>query len=125
MTTGELGAIGELRYAYVSRAPSGKTLVLTVWTDSTFNLRDMIGEEGKDSAGEDFADMLRRFKQPFGFDHFDRRNASAGGNRVAPKRGGMHAGAQARGDLVFADEGAAGDAAGEALRHRDDVGLNA
>ncbi len=59
MSTGELGAIGELRYAYVSKAPSGKTLVLTVWTDSTFNLRDMIPEEGKDAPGEDFAEVPR------------------------------------------------------------------
>lgn len=59
MTTGELGAFGELRYAYTSKAPSGKTLVLTVWTDSQFNMRQMIGEEGKDAPGEDFAEVPR------------------------------------------------------------------
>jgi hypothetical protein len=59
MATGELGAFGELRYAYASKAPSGKTLVLTAWTDSAFNLRDMVPEEGKDAAGEDFAEIPR------------------------------------------------------------------
>ncbi|MBX3263056.1 MAG: hypothetical protein KIS78_07240 [Labilithrix sp.] len=59
MTTGELGAIGELRYAYASKGPSGKTLVLTVWTDSAFNLRDMVPEDGQDAAGEDFAEVPR------------------------------------------------------------------
>jgi hypothetical protein len=59
MTTGELGAFGELRYTYTSKAPSGKTLVLTVWTDSQFNLRDMIGDGDKDVPGEDFAEVPR------------------------------------------------------------------
>jgi hypothetical protein len=59
VSTGELGAFGELRYAYASKAPSGNTLVLTVWTDSTFNLRDMIPEDGHDCAGEDFAEVPR------------------------------------------------------------------
>lgn len=59
MTTGELGAFGELRYAYASRGPSGKTLVLTAWTDSKFNLRDMVPEDGEDAPGEDFAEIPR------------------------------------------------------------------
>lgn len=60
MTTGELGAFGDLRYAYASKNPSGKTLVLTVWTDSTFNLKQMIpSAEGQDAPGEDFAEVPR------------------------------------------------------------------
>lgn len=59
MATGELGAFGELRYAYASKAPSGKTLVLTAWTDSKFNLRDMVPEDGEDAPGEDFAEIPR------------------------------------------------------------------
>lgn len=59
MATGDLGAFGELRYAYASKGPSGKTLVLTVWTDSTFNLRDMVPEDGQDSPGEDFPELPR------------------------------------------------------------------
>ena len=59
MATGELGAFGELRYAYASKSPSGKTLVLTVWTDSAFNLRDMVADDGKDCPGNDFAEVPR------------------------------------------------------------------
>jgi hypothetical protein len=59
MATGELGAFGELRYAYASNGPSGKTLVLTVWTDSAFNLGDMIPSDGHDCAGEDFPEVPR------------------------------------------------------------------
>ncbi len=59
MSTGDLGAFGELRYAYASKGPSGKTLVLTVWTDSAFNLRDMVPEDGQDSPGEDFPEVPR------------------------------------------------------------------
>ncbi len=59
MATGELGAFGELRFAYASKGPSGKTLVLTAWTDSTFNLRDMMPEEGQDAPGEDFPEIPR------------------------------------------------------------------
>lgn len=59
LATGELGAFGELRYAYAAQGPSGKTLVLTVWTDSTFNLRDMIPADGEDAPGEDFPELPR------------------------------------------------------------------
>jgi hypothetical protein len=59
MSTGDLGAFGELRFAYASKAPSGNTLVLTVWTDSAFNLRDMISSDGQDCPGEDFAEVPR------------------------------------------------------------------
>lgn len=59
LSTGTLGAFGELRYAYASKSPSGKTLVLTVWTDATFNLRDMVAEEGHDCPGQDFPEIPR------------------------------------------------------------------
>lgn len=59
MATGELGAFGDLRYAYASKAPSGKTLVLTAWTDSKFNLANMVPEDGQDAPGEDFAEVPR------------------------------------------------------------------
>lgn len=59
MSTGYLGAFGELRYAYARKNPSGKTLVLTVWTDSEFNIREMIPEEGQDAPGQDFAEVPR------------------------------------------------------------------
>jgi hypothetical protein len=58
--TGELGAIGDLRYVYTSRnEKSGKTLVLTAWTDSKFNLLEMIGDPDKDCAGNDFPEIPR------------------------------------------------------------------
>jgi hypothetical protein len=59
MATGELGAFGELRFAYANKGPSGKTLVLTAWTDSAFNLRDMMPEDGQDAPGEDFPEIPR------------------------------------------------------------------
>jgi hypothetical protein len=58
-TTGELGALGELRYTYVARGESGQTLVLTAWTDSKFNLLSMMGEDGKDAPGQDFPEVPR------------------------------------------------------------------
>ncbi len=58
--TGELGAIGELRYTYAAREQSGKTLVLTAWTDSKFNLVDIVPKSpDADVAGEDFAEAPR------------------------------------------------------------------
>jgi hypothetical protein len=59
MTTGELGAFGELRYAYASKGSDGKTLLLTVWTDSSFNLGDMVADAGRDCPGEDFPEIPR------------------------------------------------------------------
>ena len=60
MQTGSLGSLGELRYAYVSKSEkSGKSLVLTAWTDSTFNLYDLIGDADKDSPGADFDGIPR------------------------------------------------------------------
>lgn len=59
MATGELGAFGELRFAYASKGPSGRTLVLTAWTDSTFNLRAMMPDDGQDAPGEDFPEIPR------------------------------------------------------------------
>lgn len=58
-STGDLGALGELRYAYAKRGQNGTTHVLTAWTDSAFNFLDMMGDEGKDCAGEDFPELPR------------------------------------------------------------------
>lgn len=52
--TGELGALGKLRYVYVKKTDRGSTLVLTAWTESKFNLAELTPEEGKDVAGSDF-----------------------------------------------------------------------
>lgn len=59
LTTGELGALGELRYAYARKDRTGNTLVLTAWTDSTFNLNTMMGDDDKDAPGSDFAEIPR------------------------------------------------------------------
>jgi hypothetical protein len=37
----------------------GNTLVLTAWTDSTFNLNTLMGEDGKDAPGDDFPEIPR------------------------------------------------------------------
>lgn len=52
--TGNLGAFGSLRYVYAKADDSGKTVVLTAWTDDGFNITSLIPEEGKDSGGADF-----------------------------------------------------------------------
>jgi len=57
--TGELGALGGLRYVYARTTDQGKTLVLTAWTDDKFNLAKLIPEEGKDSGGADFPNLPR------------------------------------------------------------------
>lgn len=58
--TGELGYLGKLRFAYARRNPgTGRTLVLTAWTEDTFNLVDMMPAEGKDAPGADFAEVPR------------------------------------------------------------------
>ncbi|HVJ94734.1 MAG TPA: hypothetical protein VM580_33335 [Labilithrix sp.] len=57
--TGELGAFGKLRHAYAKRTPSGRTLLLTAWTEEKFNILDMIPEEGKDAPGSDFPEIPR------------------------------------------------------------------
>ncbi len=55
--TGELGALGAVRYVYAHRSAKGNTVVLTAWTDEQFNLKTFMGEPGKDALGEDFGDL--------------------------------------------------------------------
>jgi hypothetical protein len=57
--TGELGALGAVRYVYAHTTESGKTVVLTAWTDDQFNLKSFMGDKTKDCAGEDFAGLPR------------------------------------------------------------------
>ncbi|MBS2014642.1 MAG: hypothetical protein JST00_17270 [Deltaproteobacteria bacterium] len=57
--TGELGAIGGLRYVYAYKSQKGTTVVLTAWTDDKFNLVQMVPEDGKDAAGADFTGLPR------------------------------------------------------------------
>jgi hypothetical protein len=57
--TGELGALGNLRYVYVKKSDRGKTVVLTAWTDDKFNLADLVPPEGSESPGTDFPEVPR------------------------------------------------------------------
>jgi hypothetical protein len=59
--TGDLGAIGAARYAYVkTNADTGNTHVLTAWTDDTFSITDLVGDETKDVPGVDFGGEIPR-----------------------------------------------------------------
>lgn len=57
--TGELGALGNLRYVYVKKSAKGNTIVLTAWTDDKFNLADLVPPEGSEAPGADFAEIPR------------------------------------------------------------------
>ena len=58
--TGELGYLGKLRYVYARKNPrSGRTVILTAWTEDTFNIASMMPEEGKDAPGDDFPEVPR------------------------------------------------------------------
>jgi len=57
--TGELGAVGDLRYVWAKQSPSGNTTVLTAWTDDHFNLADLVPAEGKEAPGIDLPNLPR------------------------------------------------------------------
>ncbi len=57
--TGNLSALGELRYAYARTTQGGRTSVLTAWTYETFSVFDLAPPEGVDAIGEDFPDFPR------------------------------------------------------------------
>lgn len=57
--TGELGALGNLRYVYARESDKGRTVVLTAWTDDKFNLTDLVPKEDGEARGSDFKDIPR------------------------------------------------------------------
>lgn len=57
--TGELGAVGDLRYVWAKQGESGKTTVLTAWTDDHFNLAELVPAEGKEAHGADLPNLPR------------------------------------------------------------------
>lgn len=57
--TGELGALGNLRYVYAKKSDRGNTVVLTAWTDNKFNLADLAPPDGTEARGSDFAEIPR------------------------------------------------------------------
>ena len=58
--TGDLGALGAARYTYVKTTDQGNTHVLTAWTDDSFNVSELIGDETKDAPGTDFGGDIPR-----------------------------------------------------------------
>jgi hypothetical protein len=57
--TGDIGAFGKLRYAYAKKTPTGRTLILTAWTDEKFNIGRIMPKPGVDVPGEDFPEIPR------------------------------------------------------------------
>ena len=60
--TGDLGALGALRYMRARRVPGmpvDHTFVLTVWADSAFDLFRMLPTDGADAGGSDVAAVPR------------------------------------------------------------------
>jgi hypothetical protein len=57
--TGDLAAIGKLRYVYAQRTPAGKTHVVAVWTDGSFRIRNIIPMDGAEPPGSDPAETPR------------------------------------------------------------------
>lgn len=59
--TGELGALGQLRYVYAKKTSKGNTHVLTAWTTNKFNLNEILPKEGGgDVPGSDFGGDIPR-----------------------------------------------------------------
>lgn len=52
--TGELGALGSLRYVYAKKTGNGGTHILTAWTLDSFNVKKLAPEGREDVRGEDF-----------------------------------------------------------------------
>jgi hypothetical protein len=57
--TGELNAVGKVRYAYAKKTASGRSHVLAVWTHEKFNVKEFMPEGEKDVPGYDFPQVPR------------------------------------------------------------------
>lgn len=57
--SGNLGAIGQMRYAYAKRGADGKTFVMTAWTDDSFSVRALMPKNGEDAPGSDSENIPR------------------------------------------------------------------
>src|SRR5205814_8550480 len=44
--TGDLAALGKVRYAFASASKSGGSMVVAMWTDGSFNMRKIVGRDG-------------------------------------------------------------------------------
>jgi len=57
--TGDLADLGSLRYFFAKATDSGRTHVVRVWTEESFNLYAMTSLDGGDAPGSDPSDMPR------------------------------------------------------------------
>jgi hypothetical protein len=55
----DLGDVGLLRYAYAKRTASGRTHVITAWTDGPFRLGALMAGGNQDAPGSDIGDGAR------------------------------------------------------------------
>lgn len=55
--TGELGAIGALRYVYARKTEKGGTHILSAWTLDSFNMKKLAPEGTADVRGQDFDNL--------------------------------------------------------------------
>jgi hypothetical protein len=55
--TGELGALGSLRYVYAKKTGTGGTHILAAWTLDSFNIKKLAPEGTEDVRGEDFKEL--------------------------------------------------------------------
>lgn len=51
--TGNLGALGRLRYVFAEKTKTGRTHVVAAWTEGPFNLYALMPGAGKDAPGSD------------------------------------------------------------------------
>lgn len=58
LETGDAGRIGDMRYVAARKMPNGKTQVIAIWTEGTFNIEAMFPETG-DAPGSDALDFPR------------------------------------------------------------------
>jgi hypothetical protein len=57
--TGNLNAVGLVRYVYVKKTDKGGSHVLAVWTNEKFNVKEFLPEGEKDVPGYDFPNLPR------------------------------------------------------------------
>jgi len=57
--TMDLGAIGKLRYVSVQKLPSGRTQVISAWTEDTFAFGNLFRTDGSDLPGNDIPGVPR------------------------------------------------------------------
>ena len=53
MKSGDLGAMGRLRYVFAEKTSSGRTHVVAAWTEGPFNLFSFVPGAGQDAPGSD------------------------------------------------------------------------